>query len=74
MAGVNINNCPNFLTPLPQEYSHCIIAADEFKEINVLRLALQGVTSILNLFKITEGEWNRGDSPQLFLTDKDLHW
>ena len=55
MAGVTINDCPKFLTPLPQEDSHCIIAADEFKLRTVLPLDIQGVTSILNVFKITEG-------------------
>ena len=74
VAGVTINDRPKFLSPLPQKKPHCIISADKFKARTVLSLALQGVTSILNLFKITEGEWNRGDSPQLFLTDKDLHW
>ena len=53
VAGVAINNSPKFLTPLPQEDSHCIIATDEFKSSTVLPLALQGATSILNVFKIT---------------------
>ena len=28
----------------------------------------------MNVFKITEGGWNRVDSPRVFLTDRDLHW
>ena len=55
-AGVTINNCPKILTPLPHEYSHFIIAADDFILRTVLPLALQGLTSILNVFQITEGE------------------
>ena len=74
VAGVTINDLPKILTPLPQEDSHCIIVADDFKSRTVIPLSLHGVTSILNLFKRTEGEWNRGDLPRLFLTNKDLNW
>ena len=74
VAGVTINDCPKFLPPFPQENSHCIIEADAFRVRTVLPLDLQCVTSILNVFKITEGERNRGDSPRVFLTEKDLHW
>ena len=74
MAGITINDCPKFLTPLPQEDSHCIIVAYKFKSRTVLHIALKGVTSILNAFKITEENCNQGDSPQVFLTDKKLHW
>ena len=55
VAGVNIKDCPKCLTPFPQEDSHYIIAADEFRARNVLPLSIQGVTSIWNVFKITEG-------------------
>ena len=54
VAGVDINGFPKFLTTLPQENSHCIIAKDEYGSRTVLPLALQGVTSVLNIFKITE--------------------
>ena len=54
VAGVDINGCPNFLTNFPQENSHCIITKDEYGSRTVLPLALQGVTSVLNVLKITE--------------------
>ena len=71
---MEINDCPKFLTTLPQEKSHCIIAKDEYGARTVLPLDLQGVTSVLNILKITEAEWTRGDSPQILMTDKDLPW
>ena len=54
MADVDINDFPKFLTTLPQENSHCIIAKYEYGVRTVLLLALQCVTSFLNLLKITE--------------------
>ena len=74
VAGVYINDCPKFLTNFPQDNSHCIIAKYDYGARTVLTLALQGVTSVLNIVKITESEWTRGDPPQILLTDKELHW
>ena len=54
VAGVDINECPKFLTTFPQENSHCIIEKYEYGARTLLRLALQGVTSVLNVFKIAE--------------------
>ena len=54
VAGVDINYCPNFLTTLPQENSHCIIGKYEYVARTVLPLALQVVTCVLNGFMITE--------------------
>ena len=51
VAGVTINDFSKFLTPLPQEESHLIISAGEFRAKTVIPLAIQGVTSILNFFK-----------------------
>ena len=56
VTGVGINDCPKFLTTLPQENFHCIIAKYEYGAITVIPLALQGVTYVLNAFKITEAE------------------
>ena len=54
VAVVTINDCPTFLTSYPQEDSHYIIAVDEYKAGTVIPLALQSVTSILNVFRIAE--------------------
>ena len=40
VAGVDINDCPNVLTTLPQENSRCMIAKDEYSTRTVLPLAL----------------------------------
>ena len=74
VASVDINDCPRFLTTFPQEKFHCNIEKYEYGARNLLPLSLQGVTSVLKVFKINEIEWTWGDSPQIFLTDKDLHW
>ena len=49
VAGVNIKNCPKALTTLPQENSRCIIVKYEYGARTVIRLALQGVTSVFNV-------------------------
>ena len=54
MAGVDINEFPKILTTFPQENSHCIIAKDKYGDSTLLPLSLQGITSVLNAFKITE--------------------
>ena len=59
VACVDINDFPKFFTTLPKENSHCTIAKYEYGARTVLPLALQGVTSVLNVFKITEAEWTR---------------
>ena len=60
VAGEDINDCPKFLTTFPQENSHSIIKKYEYGARTLLSLALKGVTSVSNVFKITEAEWNRG--------------
>ena len=62
VEGLDINDCPKFLTNLPQENSYCIIAKHEYDARNVLPLALKVVTSVLVILKITEAEWIWGDS------------
>ena len=54
MEGLDINDCPKFLTNLPQENSYCIITKYEYDARNVLPLALKGVTSVFVILKITE--------------------
>ena len=49
VAGVDIKNCPKALITLPQENSRCIIVKDEYGARTVIRLALQGVTSVFNV-------------------------
>ena len=74
VVGVDINGCPKFLTTLSQENFHFIIAKYEYEARTVLPLALQVTTSVLNVLKITEEEWTRRYSPQIFLINKYLHW
>ena len=54
VADVEINDCPIFLIANPTEDSHCIIAHDEYGARVVLPLVLQGVTSVLNVHRISE--------------------
>ena len=74
MADVEINDCPKLLTAKPTEDSHCIIAHDEYGDRVDLQLVLQGVTSTLNVHRISEADWIREAAPRITLTNKDLHW
>ena len=74
VADAEINDCPRFLIANPTEYSHCIIAHDEYGARVVLPLVPQGVTSVLSVHQISEAEWTRKASPRITLTSRDLHW
>ena len=69
VADVEINDCPRFLTANPTEESNCIIAHDEYGARFVLPLVLQGVTSDLNVHRISEAEWTREAAPRITLTN-----
>ena len=73
VADVEINNCPRFLIANTTEDSHCIISHDEYGARFVLPLVLQGVTSALNVHRISEEEWTREAAPHITLTNQDLH-
>ena len=52
------------MTTLPHENSYYIIARDEYGAMTVFTLALQDVTSVENVFKITVAEWTQGIHPE----------
>ncbi len=73
---VIINETPKFLDPSPTDQTHAIAVADpdNLSQTIILRLALRGVISLLNVRKPSIDDWNTGDTRCLALTSKDLLW
>jgi hypothetical protein len=74
VADVAVNDCPKFLSANPSSETHSIVAYDEDGVRVILPLGLHGVTSALNVHRISEAEWTREAAPRITLTDRDLHW
>jgi hypothetical protein len=73
---VIINEMPKFLDPSPTDQTHAIAIVDpeDLSQTIILRLALRGVISLLNVRKPSIDDWNTGDTRRLALTSKDLPW
>jgi hypothetical protein len=57
---VIVDNTPKFLMSDPTDYMHALTIIDPHQPAQtvILRLALRGVTSLLNVRGITLDEWN----------------
>ncbi len=57
---VIVNNTPKFLMSDPTDHMHALTIIDPHQPAQtvILQLALQGVTSLLNVRGITLDEWN----------------
>ncbi len=71
-----VDNTPKFLMSDPTDHMHALTIRDpdELAQTVILRLALQGVTSLLNVRGITLDEWNSDAFNQLHLTSEMLTW
>jgi hypothetical protein len=65
-----------FLTSDPTDHTHALTIRDPHQPAQtvILQLALQGVTSLLNVRGITLDEWNSDTFKQLHLTSETLTW
>ena len=73
---VTINETPKFLDIDPTDQSHAIAVKDpdSFAQTLTLRLALQGVISLLNVRTPSIDDWNTGEIRCLALTSENLIW
>ncbi len=73
---VIVDNMPKFLASDPTDHMHALTIIDPHQPAQtvILRLALQGVTSLLNVKGITLDEWNSGAFKQLHLFSETLTW
>jgi hypothetical protein len=71
-----VDNTPNFLTSDPTDHMHALTIKDpdHLAQTIILPLALQGVTSLLNLRAPTLDKWNSGAFKWLHLTSESLTW
>jgi hypothetical protein len=71
-----VDNTPKFLTSDPTGHTHALTIRDpdEPTQTVILQLALQGVTSLLNVRGITLDEWNSDTFKQLHLTSETKTW
>ncbi len=71
-----VNNKPKFLTSNPTDHTHELTIRDPHQPAQtvILQLALQGVTSLLNVRGITLDEWNSDAFKWLYLTSETLTW
>ncbi len=76
MNDVTINETPKFLELIPTDQTHAIAVKDpdNLAQTITLRLALQGVSLLLNVRTPSIDNWNTGDTRCLALTSKDLLW
>ncbi len=74
--GVIVNNTPKFLTSDPTDHTHALTIRDPHQPAQtvILRLALQGVTLLLNVRGITLDEGNSDAFKRLHLTSETLTW
>ena len=73
---VTINETLKFLELSPNDQTHAIAVKDPENLVQTLtlRLALQGVISLLHVRTPSIDDWNTGDTRRLALTSKDLLW
>jgi hypothetical protein len=73
---VIVNNMPKFLMSDPTDHTHAltIVYPHQPAQMVILLLALQGVTSLLNLRGITLDKWNSDAFKRLHLTSETLTW
>jgi hypothetical protein len=73
---VIVNDMPKFLTSDPTDHTHALTIRDPHQPTQtvILQLALQGVTSLLNVRGITLDEWNSDAFKPLHLTSETLTW
>ncbi len=71
-----VNNTPEFLTSDLTDRTHAltIIDPDQPAQTDILPLALQDVTSLLNVRGIMVDEWNSDAFKQQHLTSEILTW
>jgi hypothetical protein len=67
---------PIFLTSDPTDHTHASTSRDPHQPAQtvILQLALQGVTSLVNVRGITLDEWNSDAFKRLHLTSETLTW
>ncbi len=65
-----------FLTSDPTDHTYALTIRDPHQPTQtvILRLALQGVTLLLNVMGITLDEWNSDAFKRLHLTSETLTW
>ncbi len=73
---VVVDDTPKFLAFDPTDHTHALTIRDpdEPAQTVILRLALQGVTLLLNVRGITLDEWNGDAFKWLYLTSETLTW
>jgi hypothetical protein len=73
---VIVNDTPMFLTADPTDHTHALTIRDPHQPAQtvILRLALGGVTWLLNVRGITLDEWNSDAFKRLHLTSETLTW
>ncbi len=71
-----VNNTPIFLTSDSTDHTHALTIIDPHQPAQtvILPLALQGVTSLLNVRGIMLDEWNSDAFKRLHLTSETLTW
>ncbi len=71
-----VDNMPKFLTSDPTDHMHVLTIIDPHQPTQtvILRLALQGVTSLLNVRGIMLDEWSSDAFKQLHLSLETLTW
>jgi hypothetical protein len=73
---VIVDNTPKFLTSDPTDYMHALTLNDPLHpaQMAILPLALQGVTSLLNVRAPTLDAWNSGAFIRLHFLSETLIW
>jgi hypothetical protein len=73
---VIVDDMPKFLTSDPTDHTHAltIINPHQPAQTVILRLALQGVTLLLNVKGIMLDEWNSDAFKWLYLISETLTW
>ncbi len=71
-----VDDTPKFLTSDPTDHTHALAIIDPHQRAQtvILPLALQGVTSLLNVRGIMLDEWNSDTFKWLHLTSETLTW
>jgi len=73
---VIVDEMPNFLAHDPIDHTHALTIRDPHNPAQtvILPLALQGVTSLINVRAPTLGKWNSDAFTRLSLTSESLTW
>ncbi len=73
---MTIDETPKFLAHDPTDHTHALTVKDPHNPAQtvILPLALQGVTSLLNVRAPTLDEWNSDAFTRLSLTSESLTW